>query len=275
MTNPDQAYKKEITAVFSRGSDLYSKIGPQFFNHFGRSLVKHAGIQAGEQVLDIACGRGAVLFPAHEKSGMGQVIGIDLAEGMVKETQQEIQQRGLKNLDIHHMDAEKLQFPANFFDAVLCGFAMFFLPKIDVTLAGISRVLKPGGILAFSTFGESTDERWKHLNALNKSYYDRMKPQPKIKTKSLESPEEINEILIAAGFTQIEIIEETRDFYYKDAAEWWATIWTHGYRFFLEMMTEETLAAYKKEALPLVDQLKTTNGIPESYHVLLTRAVRP
>jgi SAM-dependent methyltransferase len=57
------------------------------------------------------------------------------------------------------MDAEKLDFPDTTFDAVLCGYAIFFFPNVLQALAEFRRVLKPGGLLAVSTQG-TADERW-------------------------------------------------------------------------------------------------------------------
>ena len=64
-----QAYKEWIAGVFGRGADTYSQIGPQLFQYFGQKLVDYAEIPAGAKVLDVACGRGASLFPACERTG--------------------------------------------------------------------------------------------------------------------------------------------------------------------------------------------------------------
>ncbi len=93
--------KQGIAGVFSRASSTYDQVGPRFFSYFGRRLVEVAQIPAGSRVLDIATGRGAVLFPAAERVGpQGYVIGIDLAEDMVKQTADEIKRRG--SMPIEH-----------------------------------------------------------------------------------------------------------------------------------------------------------------------------
>ena len=49
-------------------------------------------VTPGADVLDVAAGRGAVLFAAADQVGPeGLVVGIDLAENMVRETTAEIQ----------------------------------------------------------------------------------------------------------------------------------------------------------------------------------------
>ena len=52
--------------------------GPGCFAHFGRRLVSAAKIQSGQRVLDVASGRGAVLFPnpmISVRPGVNCVVG--------------------------------------------------------------------------------------------------------------------------------------------------------------------------------------------------------
>jgi len=42
---------------------IYDRIGPQIFSYFGQRLVDLADLGSGGKVLDVAAGRGAVLFP--------------------------------------------------------------------------------------------------------------------------------------------------------------------------------------------------------------------
>src|SRR5688572_2064554 len=95
MSLDSQNKKDLLQGVFTRSASSYERI--RYFPIFGQWLVDTAQIPTGSRVLDVACGRGAVLFPAAERVGPGgQVIGIDLAEGMARETDMEIQRRGLK-----------------------------------------------------------------------------------------------------------------------------------------------------------------------------------
>ncbi len=114
------------------------RLGPAYFAYFGRRLVKCAALLPGMRVLDVACGRGAVLFAAAEAVGLsGSVIGIDLAPGMVDATRAEILQRELPQATVQVMDAEHLQFPDATFDVLTCGFALFFLPRSRYRADGV------------------------------------------------------------------------------------------------------------------------------------------
>src|SRR5258706_499633 len=169
MTDSDQK-KQAWAGVFSRAAPTYDHVGPAYFAHYGRRLVELARIPVGARVLDVASGRGAVLFPAASAVGLtGQVIGIDLAKGMIRETGAEITQRGLHNVEIRQMDAENLDFPDGAFDVLTCGYALFFFPSLDRALSEFRRVLKPDGQIAVSTWAEDR-QLWKWFDDLLDRY---------------------------------------------------------------------------------------------------------
>jgi ubiquinone/menaquinone biosynthesis C-methylase UbiE len=117
MSNDQEARKAQTKTFFNTLSSDYDS-GAGCFAHFGRRLVEVAGIDAGACVLDIASGRGAVLFPAAERVGAGgEVVGVDLANAMAHAASEEAARRGLK-AHVSVMDAEELTFPDEVFDFV-------------------------------------------------------------------------------------------------------------------------------------------------------------
>lgn len=274
MTESDQgqAYKEWLSGVFGRSSAAYGLVGPNFFTHFGTKLVEYAGLYPGAKVLDLACGTGACLFPAAKKVGpSGLVIGIDLASDMVAATRQKLDRRNISGVQDTEMDAECLLFPSATFDFVFCGLALFFFPNIEQALAEIYRVLKPSGLLLASTFGEY-DPRWEPFHQLAASYKDQLKETPQVKTTQFSSPTEIIETLSKAGFTNIEVFVEKKEFYFQDEEEWWSFLWSQGSRAFLERFEIETLNRFQAEATQLVQGFAGEQGIPLSEQVLITRA---
>ncbi|MBW8009685.1 MAG: methyltransferase domain-containing protein [Chloroflexi bacterium] len=222
---------------------------------------------AGDKVLDVAAGRGAILFPAAELVGeTGDVIGIDLAEGMVSATMKDIKARGIGNASMQVMDAENLEFESNFFDRVACGFALFFFPNLDKALREFLRVLKQGGVLAATTFGDAEDQMGWYEAMLEKYNLARDIPV----TESLERPEDPHNAFNAAGFSDIQITKESFDSTYNDEEEWWAHLWKTADRSPLETLSDGQLDSLKKEAFADIQALKDADGIRVPYTVLFT-----
>ena len=274
--------KRETAGVFSRGAATYDQVGPLFFSHFGHRLVELAQIPSGASVLDIATGRGAVLFPAAEAVGpQGHVTGIDLSEDMVKETGREIERRNLKNVKVQVMDAEHLEFPDGSFDVVFCSFAIFFFPQLERALAEMNRVLKPGGRVAVSTWGP-LDQSAKWYTDLLESYLPEKKQQPGSQSKRgpvFNTPEGLKDILGSAGFTHMEILSEAKEFSYADENEFWAVHWSHGGRRNLEAIEmkfgRDGLQRFQAEASRHLNTLQHTGGITELFLALFGFATRP
>jgi hypothetical protein len=73
-----------VVGLFSRAAPTYDTVGPRHFSYFADRLVEFVGIDAGNVVLDVATGAGAVLFAATERVGtQGTVVGIDLSPAML------------------------------------------------------------------------------------------------------------------------------------------------------------------------------------------------
>lgn len=278
--------KQEVAEVFSRAAPSYDRVGPRFFSYFGRRLVELARLPSGARVLDVATGRGAVLFPAAEWVGpQGHVVGIDLSETMVEETTQDLMHRGLLNAEVRQMDAEYLQFSDESFDYVLCGFSIFFFPQLYQALSEFRRVLRPNGRIAVTTFDELFEQQWNWLYELLKAY---LPPEPEVnKATQSHSPKQpvfnkadgLEEIMNVAGFTDIRVVSEASEFIYADEEEWWSTLWSHGMRRALERLERtkgsQELYRFKTDALETIQGKKQVDGIHELIPVLFTLATKP
>jgi SAM-dependent methyltransferase len=253
--NLDPQNKKDtLQGVFTRSAASYERI--RYFPIFGEWLVATAQIPDGAKVLDVACGRGAVLFPAAERVGPnGHVIGIDLAEGMARETQSEIERRGLTQAEARQMDAENLTFPATSFDFVLCGFSLQFFPHLEQALSGFKRVLKPSGRIAVTTWG-GDDERWGWYDDLREVYGAVVK----LGSQSLDKPEEIQRWFFQAGFVDIQISTKELDMVFLDEEEWWNMEWSISGRAGLEKLSPKDLERFKMEAFEKVKTQKQADG---------------
>src|SRR5215207_1256250 len=204
--------KAQVAAAFGRLAPDYDVAG--CFMHFGQRLVDVVGVQPGHNVLDVACGRGAVLFPAVERAGAGShLVGVDLAEGMVQATRAEAERRGMA-VHVQIMDAEHLDFPDAGFDRVLCGFGIMFLPDQERGLSEMRRVLRPDGRLGVSTWRASeSHDLLAVLRALG--------PEHPLPPGWVTEPEVLAALLTRSGFREVQVIADTHAFRYADLDAYW------------------------------------------------------
>ncbi len=259
----NETQKERIAGLYDRVASIYGQVGPNYFAYAGRHLIERIGMAEGAQVLDVAAGRGANLFSAAEAVGPhGQVIGIDLAPGMLQATTAEIKRRNLFHVSMLQMDAEHLAFPDASFNYVLCGFAIFFFPHLEQALSEFFRVLRPSGKLGI-TVAQDLDalSRWygEHITA----YHERYQFPWRVGGGNGSNYAELPRYLSDAGFSDVQVLQEEADFVYADAQEWWDAKWTHGTRYALEHMDAEVLAQFKAEVFAKLAQETQPDGIHE------------
>src|SRR5579875_3745067 len=101
---PDQT---QVTAAYEAAAPNYDGFGVPFFTVVGAQLVQVAGIRAGDRVLDIGCGAGAVTIPAARAAGPGgHVTAVDLSERMLARTTDSVAALRLENVTVAIADAQ-------------------------------------------------------------------------------------------------------------------------------------------------------------------------
>ena len=68
MVDAPEVVKARVGELFGSLAAGYDSVIP-YFATFARVLVEQAGLRAGDEVLDLASGRGACLFPQPRRSG--------------------------------------------------------------------------------------------------------------------------------------------------------------------------------------------------------------
>jgi len=278
MSQIERRHKQGTAALFNRAASGYDRIGPRFFSHFGRRLVEHAQIPGGAKVLDVACGRGAALYPAAQRvASNGLAVGVDLSREMLCENAAEIRILRLKNIHLAQVDAEHLTFPDDSFDFVLCGLSIFFFPRLQQALTEMYRVLKIGGQVGLTTFAKDC----KTSTWLTETF-DRHLPIPtSVSSQSrqptrqlLNTPEVLEEALRTAGFQKALILKEEADFVFANEEEWWSAMWI-GRRHLLERLTLSALEEFKVNILRDLQVFRRSDGIHLPRRVLFALGSRP
>lgn len=115
-------------------------------------LAAEAGIDASANVLDVGCGCGNFLFHLSAKAGC-QGTGLDLSIERIKFARQRLAEMGgQSSLEFVHGSATSMPFETARFSHVVSQDALFLVPDKPLSHAEIYRVLRPGGLFAFSDF---------------------------------------------------------------------------------------------------------------------------
>ncbi|MHA1188864.1 MAG: class I SAM-dependent methyltransferase [Alphaproteobacteria bacterium] len=107
----------------------------RFVSELGAGVIDWLGPRAGQRILDLGCGDGA-LTGEIARSG-AHVVGVDQSADFVASAR-------ARNLDVRQADGEALTFDGEF-DAVFSNAALHWMRDPDAVIAGVARALKPGG----------------------------------------------------------------------------------------------------------------------------------
>lgn len=260
MANSMQSYKDWIKEIYDASALHYGEKGNSFFNYFAERLIEQSSIASGNKVLDVACGKGAILFPAAQAVGpKGEIVGIDLSSQMINQTLKKIKHNQLDWVKVKQMDAENLSFLDSIFDIVFCGFALFFFPNKNKAINEFKRILKPNGDLAVSIWGKSNSL----LNPWVKEQAKEMGAKKIISIKSLNDKEALYKLLKNANLSDIKIVEESKTFYHETPQAWWESLFSRGARAEIEQLSQSNLKILKKKAIEKAKAILEDKGVPE------------
>jgi SAM-dependent methyltransferase len=114
-----------------------------------RAVAEALAARPGERVLDLGCGTGGVA--EHLAATGADVVGIDLAPGLIEIARERAAERGLE-IDYRVGDCESLDVEDASFDAVGSSVGIMFAPTHEATAGELARITKPGGRLALANW---------------------------------------------------------------------------------------------------------------------------
>lgn len=233
--------KLKAASTYNAAADHFDDGPLAFWDRYGRRTIERLGLKPGATVLDVGCGSGASAIPAGKAVGPhGRVIGVDLAERLLAMARAKADTQRLPNVSFRQADMERLGYPDESFDAVICVFAIFFVPDMPKQVRELWRMVRPGGQLAITTWGPRMFEPgsaawWAALKQFRPDLYNAFNPWERITTT-----EAVRQLLAESGIEKPDVVAEDGQQALQSPDDWWAVVQGSGYRWTLEQMDQET-----------------------------------
>jgi SAM-dependent methyltransferase len=147
----------------------------QFMGRWSRDLaapfVEFAGVKAGDEVLDVGSGTGALSAAVLSSAKPTRVIGVDPSSAYVEYARARTKD---ERATFEVGDGQQLRFADASFDKVLSLLVINFIPDSGRALREMSRVTRPGGAIAAAVwdYGEGMEMLrifWDEVVALDPS----------------------------------------------------------------------------------------------------------
>ena len=162
-----QQGKQQVAAAFSRAAETYDSVA-EFQRAVGARLLSLLPERLAHPLtssdsiprwLDIGCGTGYFSAQLQQRWPSAQGLALDLAEGMLN-----FARTRCTEISYICADAEQLPLRDNSQDLVFSSLALQWCADFSTVLNEIQRVLKPGGVLLFSSVADGS------LNELRNSW---------------------------------------------------------------------------------------------------------
>jgi ubiquinone/menaquinone biosynthesis C-methylase UbiE len=215
----DPALQRRIQRYgWDRAADTYEHAWAEQLKPAQQRLLELAALEAGERVIDIACGTGLVTFPAADLVMIdGHVLAIDISERMIEHVAEQASTRGAAHVKARRMGAEKLdEVPDEAFDVALCALGLMYVPDVPAALTEMRRVLRPGGRTVTAVWGARAHCGWADIFPIVES---RVKSDVCPMFFQLGTGQSLQLALEAAGFGHVVSDRITTTLHYATADE--------------------------------------------------------
>ena len=217
-TVPETEKARKVAGVFDSVAERYNLMNDLMsagmHRWWKRFTIEASGVRAGGRVLDIAGGTADLSARFIEQVGAsGEVWLTDINNSMLTIGRDRLLDEG-RAASVAQCDAEKLPFPADYFDCVSVAFGLRNMTHKDAALREMLRVLRPGGCVLVLEFSKV----WKPLQSAYDTYSFKMLPaMGKLIAKDADSyrylaesirvhpsQEELKQLMQQAGFERVE-----------------------------------------------------------------------
>lgn len=250
---------RRVARVFDELAEDYDQSGVSFFEPIADGLVDLLAPAAGEHLVDVGCGRGAVTLRAARAVGPGgRVTAIDIAPAMVELTRQAAHDAGLAQVTTAVVDPEDLGVAEGSADVVASSLVLFFAPDPEATLTSWVRLLAPGGRIGISTFGDP-DPTWERVDALFRPHLPPALLDARTTGQAgpFSSDDAVERLFDACGATDQRTERRALDIHFPDAEAWRRFSMSTGQRAFWQFVPEERREPLFAEAAEILEDART------------------
>ena len=159
-------------------------------------LVPHA---TGD-ILEVGFGSGLNL-PFYNRDRVKTLWGLEPSAGMRRLAEKKISHSGI-SVELIALPGEEIPLASDSIDTVLVTYTLCTIPDVPSALAGMRRVLKPGGQLLYCEHGKAPDDRVQ-------KWQERLNPTWKKLAGGCNMNRDIPELLNKAGFS---IVDDNRTY---------------------------------------------------------------
>jgi ubiquinone/menaquinone biosynthesis C-methylase UbiE len=152
--------------TFDEVADAYARIRAPLHRPAAADLVAELGSPAEGGLLDLGTGTGVLLTEARE-AGWSPAVGVDRSLPMLG------QARIGQSVPVAAANAIDLPFRDGTFGAVAGAFVIHTFPRYETAFFDLVRVLRPGGLAGFATWGATDDEFSRTWRSIAETYTTR------------------------------------------------------------------------------------------------------
>ena len=194
-----------LTEEYNTEAAAYRDYWSPVIHPMGVACLQALPALAPSYIFDIGAGTGALMHVLAERYPQAFIVGMDRSEGMLVHA---------AGADVFVGDAMAVSAAAGAFDLAVLNFMLFHVPKPEQGLREVVRVLRSGGMVSVTTWGN--DMVGDPIDLWNQAL-DRFGAQPASTVERLAQHELVDTIpkmtalLTAAGFTDVGVKVHTFD----------------------------------------------------------------
>jgi ubiquinone/menaquinone biosynthesis C-methylase UbiE len=158
-------HKETVQKQFAKTVEAFSKTAARDTPEILAEKVAFAKPQPADVTLDVACGPGELVLGMASRVSFAR--GIDLTVEMLRQAREFQLERKVSNATFDCGDAEQLPYPDQSFDLVSCQCSFHHMPKPELALKEMLRVMKSDGrMMIIDPLAPESDSKFELHNAI-------------------------------------------------------------------------------------------------------------